>query len=96
MYAPLDSSFISTHFFDLNLDGSFDATPLSNQFDFFDIPLLYCYANLNLSIICCPFSGDMYLFSGASVSSFCNSLADFETLVILSAILSLDLIEYLV
>ena len=28
---------------------------------FFDIPLLYCYTNLNSSIICCLPSGDMYL-----------------------------------
>ena len=28
---------------------------------FFDIALLYCYTNLNSSIICCLSSGDMYL-----------------------------------
>ena len=28
----------------------------------FDIPLLYCYTNLNSSIICCISCGDMYLF----------------------------------
>ena len=61
---------------------------------FFDIPLLYCYTNLNSSIICCLCSGDMYLFLGAALStstsdsSFGNSSVDFfETLVILSAIL---------
>ena len=61
---------------------------------FFDTPLLYYYTNLNSSIICCLFSGDMYLFLGVayytsiSVSSFGNSFVDFfETLVILSAIL---------
>ena len=62
---------------------------------FFDIELLYCYTNLNSSIICCLSFGDMYLFLGValststSVSSFGNSLVDFlfETLVILSAIL---------
>ena len=63
---------------------------------FFNISLLYCYGNLNSSIICCLSSGDIYLFFGASfglalstyASSFCNSLVDFfETLVILSAIL---------
>ena len=65
---------------------------------FFAIPLLYRYTNLNLSIICCFSSGDMYLLFGASISSFCNSLECnsiecnsvgdfFETLVILSAIL---------
>ena len=58
---------------------------------FFDTPLLYCYTNLNSSIICCLFSGDMYLFLGVtlststSVSSFGNSFVNFfETLVILS------------
>ena len=59
---------------------------------FFDIPLLYYYTNLNSSIICCLFSGDMYLSFGASDSSlaslFCERLEDFfKTLVILSAIL---------
>ena len=61
-----------------------------------DIPLLYCYTNLNSSIICCLSSGDIYLFFGApfglallaSVSLFCNSFGDFfETIVILSIIL---------
>ena len=67
---------------------------------FFDIPLLYYYTNLNLSIICCLFSGDIYLSFGISISfsfvfecnsfeAFCeeNSFGDFEILVILSAIL---------
>ena len=57
---------------------------------FFDIPLLYCYTNLNSSITCCLSFGDIYLFFGlsASVSLFRNSLVDFfETVVILSAIL---------
>ena len=59
---------------------------------FFDIPLSYYY-KLNSSIISCHSSGDMYLFCGASISSFCNSIecnSDgdiFETLVILTAIL---------
>ena len=48
------SSFISTQFFVLNLDG------LTNLL-FFDIPLLYCYTNLNSSIIYCLSSGDMNL-----------------------------------
>ena len=56
---------------------------------FFDIPLLH-YANLNSSIICCLFSGDIYIF-GVSVSSklFFEFIffEDFEALVILSAIL---------
>ena len=59
---------------------------------FFDISLLYYYTNLNSSIICCLFSGDIYLSFGIFISflaSFklffeCNF---FETLVILSAIL---------
>ena len=81
----------------LNLDGWFDAlsaTSLSNKFAIFDIPLLYCYTNLNSSIIYCLSSGDMYLFLGVALStstsvlSFGNSSVDFfETLVILSAIL---------
>ena len=58
---------------------------------FFDIPVLYCYTNLNSSIICCLFSGDMYLSFGSSVTllvlSFCDFLEDFDALVILSAIL---------
>ena len=61
---------------------------------FFDIPLLYCYATRNSSIICCLFSGEMYILFGASISllasSFfeCNFVEDFfETLAILSAIL---------
>ena len=61
---------------------------------FFDILLLYCYTNLNSSVICCLSSGDMYLSlevalsTSTSVSLFCSSLVDFfETLVILSAIL---------
>ena len=56
-----------------------------------DIPLLY-YVNLNSSIICCLFSGDIYLsfyisnsFSSAFELFFeCNSFGAF---VILSAIL---------
>ena len=81
----------------LNLDGWFDAlsaTSLSNKFAIFDIPLLYCYTNLNSSIIYCLSSGGMYLFLGVALStstsvlSFGNSSVDFfETLVILSAIL---------
>ena len=64
---------------------------------FFDIPLLYCYTNLNSSIICCFFSGDIYLSFGVSDSLLaslfcnffeCNSVQDFfEALVILLAIL---------
>ena len=57
---------------------------------FYDIPLLYCYTNLNSTIICCLSSGDMYLFFGTSISllasSFFERVGDFQTLVIFSAI----------
>ena len=53
---------------------------------FFNVPLLYCYTNFNLSIICCLYFGDIYLFCGTFVSPFFSSLRDCETLVILSAI----------
>ena len=52
--------------------------------------------NLNSSIICFPFSGDIYIFSGVAISTssfsvsllLCNSSESFfETLVILSALL---------
>ena len=62
----------------------------------FDVPLLYYYGSLNSSIICCLFSGDMYLSFGVSDSSFTSIFCDrnfveefFETLVILSPILLL-------
>ena len=55
---------------------------------FFDISLLYYYISLNSSIICCLFSGDIYLFFGASDSSLASLFLDFlERFVILSAIL---------
>ena len=65
------------------------------NFLFFDISLLFCYTNLNSSIICCLSSGDIYLFLGVALSTstsvsslLCNYLADFfKTRVILSAIL---------
>ena len=57
----------------------------------FYVSLLYCYTSLNSSIICCFFSGDLYLSFGISISSSfcdCNSLGEFfQTLIILSAIL---------
>ena len=44
---------------------------------FFDMPLLYYYSSVNLSIICCLFSGDICLSFGISalLSSIfkCNS-----------------------
>ena len=67
------------------------------KFLFFDIPLLYYYTNYNSSITCCTnynslISGNIYLSFGISISSsfcWCNSFGGFfETLVILSAILS--------
>ena len=54
------SSFISTQFLVLNLDDLFDA--LSKKFAISDTPLLYCYTDLNSSIICCLSSGDVYIF----------------------------------
>ena len=52
---------------------------------FFDVTLLYCYINLNSSIICCLFYGDIYLSFGICE---CNPLGDsFEKFLILSAIL---------
>ena len=94
LYVPLDSSFLSTQFFVLNLDSWFGV--LSNKFIIFDIQLLYYYTNLNSSIISYLFYGDIYLSFGISVlSSFvfkcnsfkCNSFGDFETLITWSAIL---------
>ena len=79
-YVPLDSSFSATQCFVLNIDGWFDvlsATPLSNKFAVFDIPLLHCYTNLNSSVICCLSSRDMYLFLGVSILLFCDSLGEF-------------------
>ena len=63
---------------------------------FFGIPLLYYYINLNSSIICCLFCGDIYLCFGISLlasfdgNSFeWNSFGDFfEELVILLPIKS--------
>ena len=59
----------------------------------FDIPLLYFYINLSLSIIFCLSSGDIYLSLGISLlcsfvivsESFCGEFL--ETAVILLAIL---------
>ena len=61
---------------------------------FFGIPLLYYYVNLNSSIICCLFFGDIYLSFGIPLlASFDDNSLDFfecnsvDTHVILSAIL---------
>ena len=65
---------------------------------FFGIPLLYYYTNFSSSIICCLFSGDIYLSFSISNSLltlsklFCEDLFKcnyFEKLVILSSILLL-------
>ena len=61
----------------------------------FGISLLYYYTNLNSPIICCLFPGDIYLSFDIFISLLalyklfweCNSSEDFETLVILFAIL---------
>ena len=62
---------------------------LSN-FLLFGIQLLYYYINLNSSISCCLSCGDIYLSFGISLlASFRgNSLDFFDTLLLLSAILS--------
>ena len=55
----------------------------------FSIPLLYCYINLNSSIVFCLSSGDTYLSFGISLlTTFecCSLVGFFEILVILSAI----------
>ena len=55
------SSFISTQFLALNLDGLFDSS--LKKFAIFGVPFLYYYANINLSIICYFSFGDMHLFN---------------------------------
>ena len=85
------SSFISTKFFVLNLDGWYFYC-LTNLL-FFDIPLLYFYINPRSTIIFCLSSGDIYLSldisllcSFVTVSElfcreffwdFCNFISDF-------------------
>ena len=94
LYTPFDWSFIWIIFFVLKLDSWFGV--LSSKFNIFDIPSLYYNTNLNSSIICCLFSGDIYIYIyvyiyiNISISSFCEckSLENFfERFVILSAIL---------
>ena len=67
LYVPLDRSFISIPFFVLNY--MVDLIYCVVNVLFFDIPLLYYYTNLNSSMICCLFSGDMYLSFGFSLSA---------------------------
>ena len=52
---------------------------------FFDVSLLY-YTNLNSSIICCLFSGDIYLSFGISNSFLSVFELFFEAFFVLSAI----------
>ena len=59
LYVSCDSSFISTQFFVLNLDGWF--VVWSKKLLFFEILLLSYYINLRSLIICFLFSGDIYL-----------------------------------
>ena len=51
---------------------------------FLDILLLSCYTNLNSSIMCCLFSGDIYLSIGDSISLLAEN---FHPIIILSVIL---------
>ena len=46
-----------------------DLTRCQTNLLFFEIILLYCYTNFNLSIICCLFSEDMYLSFNANLKS---------------------------
>ena len=61
LYVPRDSSFISTQFFVLNLDGWFGL--LSNKFTLFFLYILLLYYDVNLrsSITFCLSSGYIYL-----------------------------------
>ena len=84
---PRVSSFISIQFFVLNLDFRFGV--LSNRFIIFWFSIFSYYIKFRSSIICCPFSRDLYLSFGISLSSsifsvfklFCGELL--ETFVIL-------------
>ena len=71
----VESSFISTQFCVLNLDGWF---VLYKNLLFFDIWILYYYINLRSLTICCDFYRGIYLSSGIcllhSVFLFCFQL----------------------
>ena len=60
---------------------------------FFDIPLLYYYTNLILSVVLCFSSGGIYLSLGIYISCLFFSVSKlyyyevFETFIVLSAIL---------
>ena len=58
-YVPRESSFISIHFFVLNLDGWFSI--LFNRF------LIFWYSNLRSLIIFCLFAWGIYLSLGVSL-----------------------------
>ena len=64
LYVPLDWSFISIQFFVLSSDGWFFV--LSSRFIIFESLIIF-YTKLNSSIICCLFSGDIYLSFGISL-----------------------------
>ena len=94
LYVPLESSFIATQFFFQKILIA-DLMLCLTKLLLFDISLLYYYTNLNSPIICCLFPGDIYLSFDIFISLLalyklfweCNSSEDFETLVILFAIL---------
>ena len=81
LYIPRESSFISTQFFIVNLDGLF--VVFSKNVLLFYIPLLHYLIYLASSIISCLSSGDTYLSSGIyllllTVSEiFCNEFLGF-------------------
>ena len=55
------SSFVSTQFLVLNVDGLFDSS--FNKFVFFGIPLLYYCTIINFSVVCYFSLRDMNLFN---------------------------------
>ena len=85
LYTPIDWSFISVQFFVIN--SLFRV--LFSKFIIFNIPVLYYHTNLNSSIICCLYSGDIYLSFGISVLLLASSSREdfFERFIFLSAIL---------
>ena len=64
----------------------------------FDIQVLYCFINLRSSIILSPFSGDIYLYLGVSLSgsifsaSFVTVSEFIETLVMIIVITDQSLV----
>ena len=87
LWVPRDSSFISTQFLVLNLNGSFGV--LSNKFIIFWYPIIiYYYINLKSSIISCLCSGDIYLVLSICFSFISELICGeaFKALVIFSPI----------